>query len=112
MSLRIELHGRLTVSNDNSPSPSDVVFQSGDKSLVDTSTYGEGTSKVLNLAPSAANQQVNLDAIASVAALFVLAEGSTVSVTLVPTGKVLGDCSALKLLANCPLIIGSDIAAV
>ena len=112
MSLRVELRGRLTVSNDNSSVPTDVVFQSGDKSLVDSSTYNEGTSKVLVLAPSATNQQVNLDAIASVAALFILSEGTQVSVKLVPTGADPSDCSPLKLLQNCPLVIGSDIAAV
>lgn len=112
MSLRVEAHSRLTISNDNSPSPTDIVYGPGDKSFVDSTTYNEGSSKVLQLPPATVNQQVNLDAIASVAALQVMAETATVSVTLVPTGKTLGDCSALKLLPNFPLIIGSDIAAV
>jgi hypothetical protein len=112
MSLRVELHGRVTISNDNSQSPTDIVFQSGDKSLIDSTSYGEGTSKVLSLSPSTVDQQVNLDAITSVAVLYLLAESASVSVKIVPTGKVLADVSALKLLQNCPLIVGSDIAAV
>ena len=112
MSLRVEAHSRLTISNDNSASPTDIVYGPGDKSFVDSSTYNEGTSKVLQLPPSTVNQAVNLDAIVSVAALQVLAEGTQVSVTLVPTGKTLGDCSALKLLPGFPLVIGSDIAAI
>jgi hypothetical protein len=112
MSVRVEAHGKLLISNDNTSSPVDIVFASGDKSLIDATTYNEATSKVLPLAPNAVNVQVNLDAIVSVAMLFVITSSALVSVTLVPTGKVLANCSALKLIPNMPLVIGSDIAAV
>lgn len=112
MPLRVEAKAKLLISNDNLATPQDIAFNSGDKCKVDSASFAEATSKVLKVAASAVDEQVDLDNITSVAALFLMTDDAQVSVTLVPTGKVLADCSAIKLRAGYPLVIGSDLAAV
>src|SRR5689334_19781197 len=112
MALRVEAKAKLLISNDNSATPQDIAFNSGDKSKVDSSTYAEATSKVLKVGPSAVNEEVDLDNISSVAALFLMTDDTQVSVTLVPTGKVLADCSAIKLLPGYPMVLGSELIKV
>lgn len=112
MALRVEAKAKLLISNDNSANPQDIAFNSGDKSLIDAALYAEASSKVLKLAPSTVDEQVDLDNITSVASLFMMTDALLVSVTLVPTGKILSDCSAIKLIPNHPMVIGSDLAAI
>lgn len=113
MPLRVEAKAKLLISNDNVATPQDIVFNSGDQSKIDAAvTFSEATSKALKVAPSTVNEEVDLDNIASVACLFMLTDGTDVSVTLVPTGKTLGDCSAIKLRAGYPMVLGSDLAKV
>ena len=112
MALRVETKAKLLISNDNVATPQDIAFNSGDKTKVDSATFNEATSKVLNVAPSAVNEQVDLDNISSVAALFMMTDSSDISVTLVPTGAVLADCTAIKLLPGYPMVIGSELIAI
>lgn len=110
--MRVELHQKLTISNDNSSSPSDLVHASGDQVFTDATTYPLGDGKTINVAASAADQQLNLDGVTSAAIIMIRSEGAAVSVKLVPTGGSLGATPALKLLQNVPLTLGSDIMAV
>lgn len=112
MALRVEAKAKLLISNDNVATPQDIAFNSGDKSLVDSATYSEASSKVLKLAPSTVDEQVDLDNITSVASVFLMTDDAEVSVTLVPTGAVLADCTAIKLTAGHPMLVGSDLAAI
>lgn len=112
MALRVEVKGKLLISNDNCANPQDLAFNSGDKSKIDTTSYQEATAKVLKIAPSTVDEQVDMDNIASVAMLFISTDDTQVKVTLVPTGGILADCLPLKLLAGYPMIIPSDLAAV
>jgi hypothetical protein len=112
MPLKIEAKAKLLISNDSGANPQDVAFNSGEKAVLDTTTYNEATSKVLNLAASTVDQQVDLDGIVSVALLFIITSSPDCSVTLVPTGKTLAECSALSLLPNAPLLVGSDIVEI
>lgn len=112
MSLRVEAKAKLLISNDNSSNPQDIAFNSGDKIDINTADYDEATSKVLNIAALTTDEEVDLDNIAQVSVLFILTDVDTISVTLVPTGAVLADCTALPLLANVPMLIGSDLAKV
>lgn len=107
MALRVEVKAKLLISNDNSSNPTDIAFNSGDKSDVNTDDFAEATSKVLKLAPSAADEEVDLDNIASVRRIMILTDAEQVSVTLVPTGAVLADCTAIPLEANCPFVMGT-----
>ncbi len=110
--LRVYIKNKVTISNDNSGNPQDIVHGTGDKEFVDTATYNEGTSKSLKVAPSTTDEQVDLDNITSVAILSILTDSADVSVKIVPTGSVLADVVAMKLLPNVPFTMGSDIAEI
>ena len=110
--MRVDLKAKLVISNDNSSTPTDIVFNSGDQAKVDTSTFNEADSKLIDLPPATVEQQVNMDNIASAAVVMMYTSSDGIEVILVPTGKVKADCSALKLSAGYPLLIGSDIAAI
>jgi len=112
MSLKVEAKAKLLISNDSGANPQDVAFNSGEKSITDTTTYNEATSKVLSITANTVNQQIDLDGIVSVALLFIITASSDCSVTIVPTGRTLAQCSAIALLPNVPLLMGSDIAEI
>lgn len=112
MALRVEMKAKLLISNDNSATPQDIAFNSGDKTKIDSSAFAEASSKVYKLAANTTDEQVDLDNITTVGGLMVMTDDDDVSVTLVPTGKTLGDCSALPLLAGYPLVIGSSIIGI
>lgn len=110
--MRVELKSKLLISNDNNANPTDVVFNSGDKLVTNTADFAESTSKLLDLAPSVSEQQVNLDNIASAKVVMLYTEADGIEVILVPTGSVKADCAALKLNAGYPMSFGSDIVAI
>lgn len=112
MALRVEATVKFIVSNDNVPNPKDIVIQALNKGNINFSSYNEATSKVLRVAVSVTDEQVDMDNILSAAFIYMLTDSDDVSVILVPTGKVKADCSAIKLLANFPLLVGSDIKEV
>lgn len=112
MPLRVEAKAKLLISNDNVANPLDIAFNSGDKIDINAADYDEATSKVLNVAALTTDEEVDLDNITGVSVLFMLTAADTMSVTLVPTGAVLADCTALPLLPNVPLLIGSDLVKV
>lgn len=112
MALRVEVKAKLLISNDNLANPQDIAFNSGDKQDVNTADMAEAASEVLKIDPSVTDQELSLGSITSVSRLFLYTDNEDVSVTLVPTGKVLADCSAIKLLAGVPCVLGSDLVKV
>lgn len=110
--MRVEVKAKLLISNDNLANPQDIVFSSGDQSKIDSTTFSEADSKLVDLPASTTDQQVNLDNIASAVVIMAYTTADTCKITLVPTGSVKADCSPMKLLAGYPLVIGSDIAEI
>lgn len=112
MSLRVSSKVSLTISNDNSASPTDLIFQSGDKTTVDSITYAEGAGKTISVAPSISNHQIDLEGVTSCASLMIWTEGTNCAVTFVPTGAILSACSPLKMRVNEPFLVPSDLVGV
>lgn len=118
MALRTYIKSKVLISQDNSSTPQQVAFSTGDVEYIDSTTFNLESSKSLSLAPSAADHQVDMDSIVTAGIVAIVVPPNTggpvpqVSVKLVPTGKVLANVSAYAIKPGIPMIIPCDIIEI